>query len=226
MRRPSAPRRVARLIVAAALIAGGSTAAYAERLTLTTGRILVVKGYRTEGELMTVLLPNGGEATFNASIVVSIAPDEARPEPVAPPAPAPTPEPPMPRSAAEFQARPFAQLISNVAARHGVEPALVHAVIKAESNYEPRARSGDGARGLMQVMPATGREFGIRNLYDPHANLEAGVQYLKSLLGRFTLSDALAAYNAGPAVVKRYGGMPPFRETQDYVRRVLADFTQ
>lgn len=118
--------------------------------------------------------------------------------------------------------RPFATLITETANRHGVDPVLVHAVIQAESNYQPRARSKAGARGLMQVMPATGRSYGVRNLYDPKTNLDVGVRYLKSLLQRFDLTHAIAAYNAGPGAVERYQGVPPFAETELYVRKVLA----
>ena len=120
--------------------------------------------------------------------------------------------------------RPFADLIETVSLKHGVDPALVHAVVQVESNYQPKAVSGVGARGLMQVLPSTAADFGVRNLFDPQANLEAGVQYLKFLLTRFNLSQAIAAYNAGPAIVRKYQGIPPFPETQDYVKRVLAAF--
>ena len=86
----------------------------------------------------------------------------------------------------------------------------MHAVIEQESNYQARARSKKGARGLMQLMPATARQYGVRNSYDPKANLEAGVRHLKDLLSRLELPLALAAYNAGEATIQRYGGLPPF----------------
>ena len=107
--------------------------------------------------------------------------------------------------------RPYAALIETVAEKNGVPIGLVHAVVQAESNYQPRAKSSAGARGLMQVMPKTGAELGVRNLYDPAANLDAGVRYLKSLLGEFELGQALAAYNAGPNAVRKFGGIPPYR---------------
>ena len=118
-------------------------------------------------------------------------------------------------------ARPYAELISAVAATHHVDARLVHAVIEQESNYQPRARSKKGARGLMQLMPETARQYGVRNSYDPKANLEAGVRHLKDLMSRLDLPIALAAYNAGEATVRRYGGLPPFPETQAYVRSIL-----
>ena len=118
-------------------------------------------------------------------------------------------------------ARPYAELISTIAATHHLDARLVHAVIEQESNYQPRARSKKGARGLMQLMPETARQYGVRNSYDPKANLEAGVRHLKDLMSRLDLPVALAAYNAGEATVRRYGGLPPFPETQAYVRNIL-----
>ena len=115
-------------------------------------------------------------------------------------------------------ARPFADLISTVAASHNVDARLVHAVIEQESNYQARARSKKGARGLMQLMPATARQYGVRNSYDPKSNLEAGVRHLKDLLSRLELPLALAAYNAGegddpavrrPAAVPRNAELRP-----------------
>jgi soluble lytic murein transglycosylase-like protein len=117
--------------------------------------------------------------------------------------------------------RPFADLIAASAAAHGVDVRLVHAVIEAESNYQPRARSRAGARGLMQLMPATARQYAVRDAYDPKANIDAGVRHLKDLLSRFDVSLALAAYNAGEGAVRAYGGLPPFAETRRYVAKIL-----
>lgn len=122
---------------------------------------------------------------------------------------------------AVLAARPFAELISTVAAEHDVDVRLVHAVIEQESNYQARARSKKGARGLMQLMPATARQYGVRNSFDPRANLDAGVRHLKSLMSRLDLPMALAAYNAGEGTVQRYGGLPPYPETLVYVRNIL-----
>jgi soluble lytic murein transglycosylase-like protein len=98
---------------------------------------------------------------------------------------------------------------------------LVNAVIRVESGYDSTAVSPKGARGLRQLMPATGRQYGALDLFDPKVNIDAGVRYLKKLLSRYDLPLALAAYNAGEAAVDRFGGIPPFRETQDYVSRIL-----
>jgi soluble lytic murein transglycosylase-like protein len=120
-----------------------------------------------------------------------------------------------------FASRPYAEMIAAAATSHGVDVRLVHAVIEAESNYEPRARSRKGAKGLMQLMPATARQYAVKDPYDPRANIEAGVRHLKDLLSRFDVSLALAAYNAGEATIRRFGGVPPYAETKDYVARVL-----
>jgi soluble lytic murein transglycosylase-like protein len=116
----------------------------------------------------------------------------------------------------------FDPIIRRVAAEKGVDATLVRAVIQVESGYQPRARSSKGAVGLMQVMPATGRQYGVRNLYDPSANIRAGVSHLKTLLDRFPLALALAAYNAGEAAVERFAGIPPYPETMNYVSRIRA----
>ena len=103
-----------------------------------------------------------------------------------------------------------------------MQPALVKAVIAAESNFDPGAVSRKGARGLMQLMPDTAEALGIDDPLQPTDNVRGGTRYLRSMLDRYgDLSRALAAYNAGPSAVDRYGGVPPYPETQDYVNRVL-----
>jgi soluble lytic murein transglycosylase-like protein len=114
-------------------------------------------------------------------------------------------------------------VIDSRAREHGIRPDLVRAVIQVESAFNPRARSHKGAMGLMQLMPATARDLGVRNAYDPLENIRGGVAYLRSLLDRFDGNEelALAAYNAGPGAVTKYGGtVPPYRETRDYVTRI------
>jgi len=115
------------------------------------------------------------------------------------------------------------RVIRAVSGRHGMDHHLVQAVVQVESNYDPKAVSSKGAQGAMQIMPGTGRELGVDRPFDLEENIDAGVRYLKQQVRRFgNVRLALAAYNAGPAQVERYGGVPPFRETQDYVRKVLA----
>jgi soluble lytic murein transglycosylase-like protein len=228
MRQARARRLVFSLLTSALVLAAGSQI-NAEVIVFANGRTMSVKGYRMSGDTVTVTLRHGGEATFDTALISHIAPSEVPDEAPLAAGPGTTTRPAPPR--APLEGRPFAALIESVALEHGIDPALVHAVVEAESNYRPGARSPVGARGLMQVMPATGRDVGVASaalLFDPQANLEAGVKYLKWLLGRYNgdLTSALAAYNAGPAAVARYRGLPPYRETQNYVRKVLANFQQ
>jgi soluble lytic murein transglycosylase-like protein len=114
------------------------------------------------------------------------------------------------------------KLITQISAEHGVDPDLVKAVAKVESNYNPFAVSYKGAQGMMQLIPGTARRFGVKNVFDAKQNIEGGVKFLKFLSQMFpdNLSYILAAYNAGENSVVRYGGIPPYRETQDYVRKI------
>jgi hypothetical protein len=118
---------------------------------------------------------------------------------------------------------PYGDIIHAKAAKYDVDPLLVAAVIEQESKFSHTARSQVGARGLMQLMPKTGRWMGASDLYDPEQNVDAGVRYIKYLQSRFdgNLRKTIAAYNAGEGNVRRYNGVPPFRETQQYVKRVL-----
>lgn len=115
------------------------------------------------------------------------------------------------------------EMIYISAVKHGVDPALVRAVVKAESDYDAQAVSVVGARGLMQLMPETARLMGVVDIHDPEQNIDGGTRYLTGLLDRFDweVPLALAAYNAGEGAVRRHGGVPPYSETRDYVRKVL-----
>lgn len=127
----------------------------------------------------------------------------------------------MPRTSGD--ALPFQDLIQATAARHRLSPALLTAVIKAESGFNPQAVSRAGAKGLMQLMDGTARSLGVRNAFDPAENIDGGARFLSNLLRRYggDVALALAAYNAGPGSVEHYGGIPPYAETQTYVHRVL-----
>ena len=132
--------------------------------------------------------------------------------------------PPVPLATLLRRAEKFANLIEAAARSHRVEPSLVRAVMVAESGGDPNAISKRGARGLMQLMPAMARQYGVRNALDPEQNIQAGTHYLRDLLDHYQndLERVLAAYNAGPAAVDQHAGtIPPFRETLAYVPRVL-----
>ena len=120
------------------------------------------------------------------------------------------------------------QLVQETAHKHNVDPALVSAVISTESNWNTSAISRKGAQGLMQLIPQTAQHFGVYNPFDPTQNVEAGVTYLSTLLERYNgdLPKALAAYNAGPRVVDRWGGVPNYRETREYVQKVTSSYFQ
>jgi soluble lytic murein transglycosylase len=116
----------------------------------------------------------------------------------------------------------YRQTIQAIAEKYGIDPALVLAVIKSESDFDPHAVSTKGALGLMQLMPGTAYDMGVTDVLDPRENIEGGTRYLKFLLGMFEgdLDRSIAAYNAGQDAVMKYGDIPPYQETQEYVRRV------
>ena len=184
--------------------------ASAELVLLTTGRTLSVTGHRMEGDRVVLYLHNGGEIVCDRSLIVRIEPDvvSASPVPMAEAAPPPPP-------------RPFAEIITAASVRHGVDPELLYALIEVESTYRPDARSPKGAMGLMQLMPATARQYAVADPFDPTANVEAGTRHLRSLLDRYDVDSALAAYNAGEGPVRKFGGVPPYPETRRYVSRIL-----
>ncbi len=206
------------LLTVCALLPGPAATAHAELVFLTSGRALSVTGHRFEGRSAVLTLRGGGEVVCDARLIERIEPDEV-PWPTPRPASAPVADP---APAPALAQAPFAELIQPIADRHGVDPALVRAVVETESGFAPAARSPKGAMGLMQLMPGTARQYALADPFDPTANLDTGVRHLKSLLGRYDMRSALAAYNAGEAAVRRFQGVPPFRETQDYVSRVLS----
>ena len=226
-RHPCAPLLALALLAAALLPA---LPAAGELVILEGGRYLKASAYQVHGERIRVELLAGGALELPLARVSRVIDDEIEPPPPQPEAVAEaTAAGAVPWQFADGQpvpATPFGEQIYAAAERYQVNPALVAALVGAESAYDPRALSHKGAGGLMQLMPATARRFGLSNgeRFDPERNLEAGTRYLRWLLDRFEgdVARALAAYNAGEGTVERYGGVPPYRETRTYIRRIYA----
>ena len=199
--------------------------ASAEIVFLTSGRTLSVKSHKINGESIVLILRSGGEVTCDKNLIEKIEADEV---PYVDPdaaKPSDVPVAAEPGERPTLEGTPYAEFIAAASQAHGVDPLLVKALIQVESGYRPKARSPKGAVGLMQIMPATAREYKVGNPFDPKANIEAGVKHLKALLDRFGSERtelALAAYNAGPGAVEKFNGIPPYRETRNYVSRILA----
>jgi len=191
--------------------------ARAELVFFQSGRAMSVRAIRSDGNELVLQLRSGGEIRCDKTLITKVEPDEVEyPEDVLDALP-------FARAILEPAAIPaqYRDMIAKSARLHGVDARVVNALIQVESAYHSRAVSSKGARGLMQLMPATGKQYGALDLFDPKVNIDAGIQHLKKLLTRYDLPSALAAYNAGEAAVDRFGGVPPFRETQNYVSRIL-----
>jgi soluble lytic murein transglycosylase-like protein len=196
------------LAAATVLCAPNARADYA---VLRSGLRLHISGYENNGALVRLTV-DGGVVNVPVEDFIAIEPEEhfdaLAPEPVA-------------------LTGPFASLIHAAAQKHGLDEALIARVIAVESNFNPRAVSRKQALGLMQLLPKTAAHYSVINIFDPAQNIDAGTHYLKDLLARYrgNLNLALAAYNAGPEMVERYRGVPPFAETQNYVRQITSKTT-
>lgn len=194
------------------LAASAAPVVRAEYIVLRSGQRLNVNSYQLVGDTYRLQV-NGGSVELPASEVVAIEPEEVF-TPVVTPQPAST--------------APFRELIQAAASRYSVDADLITSVIAAESNFDPKAISRRNARGLMQLLPETAARLGVQNIFDPAQNIDAGTRYLRDLLQlyRNDLALTLAAYNAGPERIQQYGRVPPFAETQSYIRRVKHNYDQ
>jgi len=180
-------------------------AARADYLVLRSGARVNVSSYQVLGDRLRAQVA-GGWAEFAVSDVVAIEPEEIF-----------VAAPKMP-----LEQAPFGELIRKAAAKYEVDADLVFSVVAAESNFNPKAVSRRNAHGLMQLLPETARRMGVRDIYDPAQNIDGGTRYLRDLLKLYDgdLALTLAAYNAGPGAVQRYGRIPPYNETIQYVRAI------
>jgi hypothetical protein len=197
--------------------------AAADSLVLRAGKVLKIESLACEAGAC-VAAVTGGEIEIRAEDVVSVEPDEE----VDPAEVTAAPEPAPGESAERWTAESLEALVVRSARRYALPRSLVRAVARAESAFDTAAVSTKGAQGVMQLMPATARELGVRDAFDPAENIDAGARLLRQLLEKYEgrLAEALAAYNAGPGAVARHRGVPPFKETRRYVRRVVKDFEE
>ncbi len=201
-----------RILKAAALLLAGACffppGARAEYAVLRSGLRLHITGYENMGRLLRLHVA-GGTVDVAVDDVVNIEPEEVF-----------TPVPP-PRASVASNER-YSELINAAAKKYGLDAQLLAAVAAVESNFDPRAISRKNAQGVMQLIPKTSVRFAVQNPFDPAQSIDAGARYLKELLDRFhgDVRLALAAYNAGPERVEQYGGVPPYRETRDYVAKI------
>jgi soluble lytic murein transglycosylase len=220
-------RRLTCLIGGLVCLVAWARPARAELIVFEDGRVVKASGYRILSEQLEVSLPGGGSYLVDLARVDRIVDDEVVVDSVVV-EPDPSPLVAVYDLSYKPDRRPlfgttYDALIEREAKEHDIDASFVSALIRAESNYEPRALSRKGARGLMQLMPATARRLSVRRPFDPTANVRGGVRYLRELLDRFGHRPdlILAAYNAGEGAVDAYGGVPPYRETVAYVSRIL-----
>lgn len=212
-----------RIVVLLLLAIGVSLNAGAELVTFTDGRILKAADAYLDGAVIVIELRGGGSMRVPATRVERVIADEVDD------VPDPIPEfancPWVWDGEGLPEGIPYAEQILIAARKAKINPWLLVAVVRAESNFDPLAVSRAGAAGLTQLMPGTAADRSVVDVFDPSQNLEAGAGYLRAMLDRFgSLTLALAAYNAGPTTVAQYDGVPPYRETRNYVRKVTTWF--
>lgn len=230
IRLPGAVTTLRSFLIGVLAMAGAVAAARGDLVIFSDGRVVKAVNYQVAGDSVEIQLPGGGSYVVDLERVERIVDDEVEP-----------PEPQAVRTELSTHTydlsyhpdrKPlfhsaFDQLIEAEAKLQNVDASLVSALIRAESNFQPRAVSRKGARGLMQLMPATARRLSVAYPLDPRWNLRGGVRYLRELADRFSNKPelVLAAYNAGEDAVESYGGIPPYRETVNYVKRILSWWT-
>jgi hypothetical protein len=195
----------------------------AERITLNTGFVMRCDHHvQVEGHVRLYLSP--GEENYIEIVPDQIAAVEALPDPPAPIVAAAA----VPQPSAKLTHADVDEMLARAGKDHNIDVDLLASVVKAESGGNPRAVSSAGAQGLMQLMPATAHEHGVSDRFAPDQNVRGGSAYLDELLSRYhdNLALALAAYNAGPAAVDKYHGIPPYNQTQAYVARVIHEFNR
>ena len=187
---------------------GLAPAAGADYAVLRSGERLHITSYEVIADQVKLTVP-GGYILIPASSLLAVEPEDTFPA--------------LP-SVRVVPTERYADLIRGSAEKHGIDERLLRLVVEAESNFDPKAVSRKEALGLMQLLPSTAARYSVTNVFDPAQNIDAGAHYLKDLLDRYRGNTrlALAAYNAGPEMVDRYGGVPPFAETQRYVRSITA----
>lgn len=198
-------------LLALALLLGGAAAARADYVVLRNGARLDVTGYEILPDRY-ILHLKGGVAEVPLNEIVGIEPEDIF-EPI---------ELPL------TDKTPFERVIRAAAERYDIDADLIHCVIAVESNFNPKAVSSKKASGLMQLLPQTAAHYGVKNIFDPEENVNAGTRYLKELLAKYhDLTLALAAYNAGPERVDQYGRrVPPYLETMKYVQRIAKSYAK
>jgi Transglycosylase SLT domain len=197
--------RLTRIVLSCAVFCAIAPSLRAEYISLRNGQRLHVTGYQVIGEKYRLQVA-GGTVEVPVDEVISIDVEDSF-------APLPAPV---------AATAPFREIVKAAATHYNMDADLITSVIAAESNFDPKAVSKKNARGLMQLLPQTAARFGVRNIFDPQENIDAGTHYLRDLLQRYNndLALALAAYNAGPERVQQFGRVPPYAETASYIRRV------